>query len=136
MNALPGGGACVLDVSRYESLEALMLAADLLITDYSSVIHDWGLTGRPALLHVPDLETYRERERGFYRDWPDDSGLPVSRTQVEAEARAAELLAGGPVPAAVDPASIRASLDAVCAWIDTVLPGAVPARPGEEDPHE
>ncbi|WP_158247694.1 CDP-glycerol glycerophosphotransferase family protein [Actinomyces qiguomingii] len=136
MNTLRAEADRVIGVGRYPSIEDLMLASDLLITDYSSVIFDWALTGRPALLHLPDLEAYRDRERGFYPDWPADSGLPVTRTQAQVQARAAELLAAGPVPAVVDPAPIRASLDAVCAWIDTVLPGAVPARPGEEEPHE
>ncbi|NDR52812.1 CDP-glycerol glycerophosphotransferase family protein [Actinomyces sp. 565] len=136
MNSLRAHADRVIGVGRYPSVEDLMLASDLLITDYSSVIFDWALTGRPALLHLPDLEAYRDRERGFYRDWPADSGLPVTRTQAQVQARAAELLAAGPVPAVVDPAPIRASLDAVCAWIDTVLPGAVPTRPGEEEPHE
>lgn len=128
MNVLRADADRVIDVGRYPSIECLMLASDLLITDYSSAIFDWALTGRPALLHLPDLETYRERERGFYRDWPADSGLPVSRTQAEVEARAGELLGAEPMPATVDPAPIRASLDAVCTWIDTVLPGAVSSR--------
>ncbi|WP_136193457.1 CDP-glycerol glycerophosphotransferase family protein [Actinomyces procaprae] len=132
MNARTAGGDRVLDVSRYESLEGLMLASDLLITDYSSVVHDWALTGRPAVLHVPDLDAYRDRERGFYRDWPKDSGLPVSRTQAEAEAHAVALLAARAPAPQVDDAPVRACLDAICAWIDTVLPGAVPARCGED----
>ncbi|SDN06313.1 CDP-glycerol glycerophosphotransferase family protein [Actinomyces ruminicola] len=136
MNALQDTSERVLDVSRHPSIEALMLASDLLITDYSSVVFDWALTGRPAVLHVPDLEAYRDRERGFYRDWPGDSGLPVTRTQAEAEARAAELLASGKQPQ-VDGGPIRESLDAICAWVDMVLsglPGVAPARTGEEEP--
>ncbi len=42
--------------------------ADVLVTDYSSVMFDFVLTDRPVLLLVPDLEQYRDIERGFYFD--------------------------------------------------------------------
>ncbi len=45
--------------------EQLYAAADLLITDYSSVIFDFALTGKPILVYAPDREQY-EKERGFY----------------------------------------------------------------------
>lgn len=45
--------------------EQLYAAADLLITDYSSVIFDFALTGKPILIYAPDREQY-EKDRGFY----------------------------------------------------------------------
>lgn len=45
--------------------EQLYAAADLLITDYSSVIFDFALTGKPILIYAPDRTQY-EKERGFY----------------------------------------------------------------------
>jgi len=44
--------------------EHLMMAADYLVSDYSSVIVDWLLLSRPMGLFCPDLEEYRAY-RGF-----------------------------------------------------------------------
>lgn len=44
----------VVDVSRYPFIEDLMVASDLLISDYSSAIIDYRLLGKPVLCYVPD----------------------------------------------------------------------------------
>lgn len=67
-----------IDVSGYPSVEELMLAADALVSDYSSIFFDFALTGKPAVVYAPDLASYRDVERGLYGDWPLDSGLPVA----------------------------------------------------------
>lgn len=43
----------------------LLAAVDHLVTDYSSVLFDYLVTGRPATLYVPDVEEYAET-RGLY----------------------------------------------------------------------
>lgn len=48
--------------------EELFAIADLLITDYSSVMFDYLLYGKPLLLFAPDLREY-EKQRGFYLDY-------------------------------------------------------------------
>ena len=48
--------------------EELLCAADVLITDYSSVLYDYLLYEKPVVLFAPDLEEY-EKERGFYIDY-------------------------------------------------------------------
>ena len=61
-----------LDASSYPDMQELLAASDVLITDYSSSIWDFGLTGRPCFLYAPDLEEY-DQDRGFYSDirtWP------------------------------------------------------------------
>jgi CDP-glycerol glycerophosphotransferase (TagB/SpsB family) len=58
----------VLDVTSYPDVSELFLAADILITDYSSVMFDFSVTGKPILFFTPDLERYREVLRGFYFD--------------------------------------------------------------------
>ena len=61
-------GAPVIDVSdRAESAE-LYLAADVLVTDYSSAMFDFAVTGKPMLFFTYDLEHYRDELRGFYFD--------------------------------------------------------------------
>ena len=59
--------ARVLDVSDHPSIEELYLAADVLITDYSSIMFDYAVLDRPIVIHAPDWEEYR-RLRGTYFD--------------------------------------------------------------------
>ncbi len=47
--------------------EMLFAVADLLITDYSSVIYEYALFKKPILIFAPDLEQYKS-QRGFYID--------------------------------------------------------------------
>jgi CDP-glycerol glycerophosphotransferase len=49
----------VLDVSSHPSVETLYLAADVLITDYSSVMFDYAVLDRPLVIFAPDWEIYR-----------------------------------------------------------------------------
>ena len=65
------------DVTRYPDVAELFLAADALVTDYSSVMFDFVLTDRPMVLLVPDLEQYRDVERGFYFDIESRSPGPL-----------------------------------------------------------
>ncbi len=53
---LPGN---VVDVSAIADIRELFLAADALVTDYSSVMFDFAITGRPIIIYAPDLEHYR-----------------------------------------------------------------------------
>lgn len=48
--------------------EELFSAADLLITDYSSVLFDYLIYQKPLLLYAPDLAMY-EQQRGFYLNY-------------------------------------------------------------------
>jgi CDP-glycerol glycerophosphotransferase len=64
---LGAGGGRVHDVSSHPSVEELCLAADVLITDYSSIMFDYAVLDRPILIHAPDWETYRSM-RGTYFD--------------------------------------------------------------------
>lgn len=50
--------------------EMLFSVAELLITDYSSVIYEYALFKKPILIFAPDLEKYK-RDRGFYNDIED-----------------------------------------------------------------
>jgi CDP-glycerol glycerophosphotransferase (TagB/SpsB family) len=66
----------VIDVSDHPDMNELMLVSDLLITDYSSAMYEFALTGRPIAFFAPDHAAY-ERERGFYLDWPAELPGPV-----------------------------------------------------------
>lgn len=54
----------IFDASEYPDVQELLCRADLLITDYSSLIWDFSLQGKPILLYTPDLEDYT-KTRGF-----------------------------------------------------------------------
>jgi len=71
------------DASGFPDGAELLLAADVLVTDYSSLLFDWALTGRPAVLFAYDLETYRDDVRGLYLDPERDLPYPVVRTTDE-----------------------------------------------------
>jgi CDP-glycerol glycerophosphotransferase len=58
----------VRDVSAYPDGTELMLAADVLMTDYSSMMVDYANTGRPMLFFTYDLDAYEDEIRGFYLD--------------------------------------------------------------------
>jgi CDP-glycerol glycerophosphotransferase len=69
----------VRDVSRYPDCTELLLAADVLVSDYSSVIVDFANTGRPIVLFAYDLEAFREEIRGLYVDLAAIAPGPVVR---------------------------------------------------------
>ncbi|MEU2900679.1 CDP-glycerol glycerophosphotransferase family protein [Streptomyces sp. NPDC001273] len=72
----------VIDVSSYDPVEELCLAADVLVTDYSSIMFDYANLDRPIVIHADDWETYRTT-RGVYFDLMADAPGPVARTQDE-----------------------------------------------------
>lgn len=79
----PSGQERSRDVSRYEDMQELLCAADMLITDYSSCIWDYSFLYRPCFLYTPDLEDYLKKT-GFYVDiheWP----FPICQDQQSLE---------------------------------------------------
>ncbi len=55
----------VKNMTEYPSIQELIMATNILITDYSSVMWDAALMGEYVLLFAPDLEKY-SKERGLY----------------------------------------------------------------------
>ncbi len=69
-------GNCT-DVSGQENLNSILKKADILVTDYSSICYDYAILNRPILFYAPDLEYYKEEERGFYEDYENFVPGPV-----------------------------------------------------------
>ncbi len=69
-------GNCT-DVSGQDNLNLLMKKADILITDYSSICYDFAILNRPILFYAPDMNYYKEEERGFYEDYESFVPGPV-----------------------------------------------------------
>jgi CDP-glycerol glycerophosphotransferase len=67
----------VRDVSFYPDIRELFLAADVLVTDYSSAMFDFAVTGKPMVFFTYDFAHYRDTVRGFYFDFVPDAPGPV-----------------------------------------------------------
>ena len=109
------GAGQVLDVSEYPSVEELCLAADVLVTDYSSLMFDYAVLDRPIVLFTPDWEEY-QRFRGVYFDLMEQPPGLVATTEEELTA----LLAGVAEPAsAAESDKLRAAFrERFCPWDD------------------
>ena len=59
----------LVDVSRYKDLNRLLLVADILITDYSSIIFEYVLLNKPLIFYAYDEELYSQKIRGFYYEY-------------------------------------------------------------------
>jgi CDP-glycerol glycerophosphotransferase len=75
-------GRLARDVTDHPSVEDLCIAADVLLTDYSSIMFDYGVLDRPILIHAPDWELYRAM-RGVYFDLLAEPPGVVARTAAE-----------------------------------------------------
>ncbi|MET9925685.1 MULTISPECIES: CDP-glycerol glycerophosphotransferase family protein [unclassified Streptomyces] len=81
LDSIPGAGqGFVHDVTYYPDIADLYLIADVLITDYSSVLFDFAHSGRPMLFFTYDLEHYRDTLRGFYFDFTSRAPGPLIKT--------------------------------------------------------
>lgn len=79
---LASGTAFAIDVSDYPDVNELMLVSDVLVTDYSSVIYEFALLGRPMAFFAPDHTAY-EAGRGFYFDYLTGVPGPVFTETIE-----------------------------------------------------
>jgi len=62
----------VLDLTDYPDMQELLLAADVMINDFSSSMWDFMLTGKPCFLYALDMDEYI-KNTGFnfpYNDLP------------------------------------------------------------------
>ena len=77
----PYDGVRILDATAYPDMQELLVACDLLITDYSSSMFDYALSGKPCVQFATDIEAYRQG-RGFY--FPlDELPFPLARSNEE-----------------------------------------------------
>ena len=76
-------GSAARNVSAYPDIRELYLAADVLITDYSSSMFDFAVTGKPMVFFAYDLDFYRDEMRGFYFDFEAEAPGPICRTSDE-----------------------------------------------------
>jgi CDP-glycerol glycerophosphotransferase len=73
----------VVNVTGYPDVAELILASDALITDYSSMMCDFAVTGRPMLFFTYDLADYRDSVRGLSIDLEREAPGPLLATSDE-----------------------------------------------------
>ncbi len=81
--AVPAGcGGFAFDVTDSLPIEAAMAASDACVTDYSSLVFEYSLLGRPMAFLVPDIGEYDDW-RGFYYDFDAFAPGPALSTTAE-----------------------------------------------------
>ena len=70
-------------MTSYPDIADLLLIADVLVTDYSSVMFDFAATNKPMVFFTPDLAHYEDVLRGFYFDLIAEAPGPVVTTRAE-----------------------------------------------------
>jgi len=76
-------GGNVVDVRNHPRINDLFKVADVLITDYSSVMFDFAVTRKPILFLTPDIEEYNSSIRGFYLELQDIAPGPIVKNSQE-----------------------------------------------------
>jgi CDP-glycerol glycerophosphotransferase len=72
-----------INVTAYPDIAELYLVSDVLLTDYSSAMFDFAVTGRPMVFFTYDLAEYRDKLRGFYFDFEAQAPGPLLATSAE-----------------------------------------------------
>ncbi|MEU4653932.1 bifunctional glycosyltransferase family 2 protein/CDP-glycerol:glycerophosphate glycerophosphotransferase [Streptomyces sp. NPDC023723] len=72
----------LVDATDEPHVEDVLLAADLLVTDYSALMFDYAVLDRPILVHADDLDAYAA-SRGLYFDLTAEPPGHVARSYRE-----------------------------------------------------
>ena len=73
----------LLDMTRYQDMSRLLLAADMLITDYSSCATDYCIMDRPVFMYMADFDEYMASRPAYYD--PHDTPLLIAHDQKSLE---------------------------------------------------
>ena len=87
----------VIDLSHIRDVNSIMPAADILVTDYSSIIFEWSLLDRPIVYYAYDIDEYIN-DRGLYYPFeeyvygkiaknPAELADAISKMQIDENAR-------------------------------------------------
>lgn len=89
------GAGRVIDATAHDDINDVLLAADLVVTDYSSIMFDATVARLPMLFFAPDLAAYRDRERGFTFDFERRAPGPILSLRDEVAEHARQLAEHG-----------------------------------------
>jgi len=101
----------VIDGSSFPSIIDCYLAADILITDYSSVMFDYAVLNRPIVIFADDWDAYQE-SRGTYFDLLANPPGAVAINQAELD----EIFMDGLYDSAQSRARLHAFREKFCAF--------------------
>lgn len=73
----------VRQLSFEEDVNSVMLASDILITDYSSIVFEYCLMKCPMIFYSYDLEEFHKKGRGFYHSYQSYVPGPIAYTGKE-----------------------------------------------------
>jgi CDP-ribitol ribitolphosphotransferase len=76
-------GDNICQLSFEKDVNTVLLAADILITDYSSIIYEYCLTERPMIFYAYDYNEFSDHGRGFYYNYQSFVPGPVAYTGEE-----------------------------------------------------
>lgn len=71
-------GSQIYQLSFEKDVNTVLLAADILITDYSSIIFEYCLTKRPMIFYAYDYLEFSDQGRGFYYNYESFVPGPVA----------------------------------------------------------
>ncbi|MEU3545219.1 CDP-glycerol glycerophosphotransferase family protein, partial [Streptomyces paromomycinus] len=91
----PTVAGSVLDVSAHHDVAPFLELADVLVTDYSSVMFDYALLDRPMVFFTYDYQAYVHEQRGTYFDLREHAPGPLVETEEAFFGALEELGAGG-----------------------------------------
>ena len=72
----------IINVSKHDDIQELLLLADIVVTDYSSLMFDFALTKRPCFLYIPDYDLYTKTDRGLYLGL-EELPFPIAKSNQE-----------------------------------------------------
>ena len=73
--------SCVIDMTTYPDIQDLIVISDAMITDYSSCIFDFVVSGKPGFIFATDIAEYNN-ERGFYYKL-EETPFPIATNNEE-----------------------------------------------------
>ena len=74
----------VKDVTDYQDMQRLLMATDVMVSDYSSCIFDAALRRIPCFTYATDFEQYKYEERGVYYEM-EELPFPYAKNNDEME---------------------------------------------------
>ncbi len=92
---VPAADSLLVLVDAATDATGLFSAVCGLISDYSSVVFDFLLVGKPIIFFVPDLADYLQNSRSFYYDFDEVTAGPKVESVNELEAALASILDNG-----------------------------------------
>ena len=81
---LPGELSNILDISEdTDDVQEVLVQAEVLISDYSSIFIDYLLRKKPVIFYIYDLESYLDKSRQMYCEFLEEVPGPFARNEKE-----------------------------------------------------